>query len=152
MLFPTSGIVRTLALEEEKVSAADDARATRLFGTVDWRRIYDRRVSNEITGAEARSEYVNLMRWRLEGALGYRFTHAFELKNTRGSPLYHMIFATDNDAGTRIMASIYAAAAQRIPEMLKEARDSAQGQLTLDIDASFAPEGYRYEPPWEPGS
>lgn len=39
MLLPTSGIVRTLALEEEKLSDADKARATRLFGTQQWQPI-----------------------------------------------------------------------------------------------------------------
>jgi three-Cys-motif partner protein len=152
MLFPTSGIVRTLALEAEKVSPADEARAGRLFGTDRWRPIYDLRVAGAISGADAREEYVNLMRWRLERDLGYRFTHPFELKNTRGATLYHMIFATDNDAGTRIMESIYNHAAQRVPAMQKEARDRARGQLSLDIDITASGEGYRYEPPWEPRS
>ncbi len=150
MLFPTSGIVRTLALEAEKLSPADEARATRLFGTELWRPIYNLRVAGEIPGADAREEYVNLMRWRLERHLGYRFTHPFELKNTRGATLYHMIFATDNDAGTRIMESIYNAAAARVPEMQKEARDRTLGQLSLDIGVAAVAEGYRYEPPWEP--
>jgi three-Cys-motif partner protein len=150
MLFPTSGIVRTLAFEEEKVSPSHEARATRLFGTNRWRRIYELRVSGEISAAEAREEYVNLMRWRLERNLGYRFSHPFELKNTRGATLYHMIFATDHDAGTRIMESIYAKAAQRVPEMQKEARDRARGQLALALEVGAPGEGYRYEPPWEP--
>jgi three-Cys-motif partner protein len=84
MLFPTSGIVRALALEEEKVSIVDEARATRLFGTGRWRPIHELRVAGAITGGDAREEYVNLMRWRLERDLGYRSTHPFELKNTRG--------------------------------------------------------------------
>jgi len=96
MLFSTSGIVRTLALDEAKVLDADVARATRLFGSDDWKPIYGLRKTAAISAAEAREEYVNLMRWRLERILGYRFTHPFELKNTKGSTLYHMIFATDS--------------------------------------------------------
>ena len=154
MLFPTSGIVRTLALDEAKVSSEDEARATRLLGCEQWRPIYQLRVTNEINAAEARDEYVNLMRWRLENVLGYRFTHPFELKNTKEGTLYHMIFATDNDAGTRIMEAIYADAAKRIPEMLQEAKDRAQGQQTLDlgIELVSSAETYQYEPPWEPRS
>jgi three-Cys-motif partner protein len=128
MLFPTSGIVRTLALEEEKVSDADIARATRLFGTEEWKPIHKLRLAKEVSAAEAREEYVNLMRWRLERVLGYRYAHPFELKNTKGSTLYHMIFATDNDAGTRIMAAIYANAAKRLPDMLEDARNRIRGQ------------------------
>jgi hypothetical protein len=50
----------------------------------------------------------------------------------------------------RIIESIYNNAAQRVPEMQKEARDRSRGQLSLDIDVAAASEGYRYEPPWEP--
>lgn len=152
MLFPTSGIVRTLALEEQKVSEDDTARATRLFGSEDWKPIHQLRLANEISAAEAREEYVNLMRWRLEYSLGYRFAHPFELKNTKGSTLYHMIFATDNDAGTRIMAAIYADAAKRLPDMLEEARNRIRGQQTLDLGLGLIESevGYQYEPPWEP--
>jgi len=153
MLFPTSGIVRTLALDADKVTPADIARANRLFGTTAWRAIYELRAEGEITGEQARAEYVNLMRWRLERELGYRWTHPFEIKNTVGATLYHMIFATDNDAGTQIMRAIYANAAKDIPEMLQEVRDRRRGQLTLELDAPFldaTDAGYQYEPPWEP--
>jgi three-Cys-motif partner protein len=56
MLFPTSGIVRTLALEAQKVSPKDEQRATRLFGTDRWRSVYDLRVADVISGADAREE------------------------------------------------------------------------------------------------
>lgn len=151
MLFPTSGIVRTLALEQEKVSVADIARATRLFGTDQWRTIYDLRLDGSLSAADAREEYVNLMRWRLERVLGYRFAHPFELKNTKGSTIYHMIFATDSDAGTRIMGAIYAKAAKSLPAMRQEALDRRTGQQALDLGSeSVADVGYEYEPPWEP--
>ncbi len=88
------------------------------------------------------------MRWRLERDLGYRWTHPLELRNTRGVPLYHMLFATDNEAGTRIMDR---SAAARIPAMREEARDRARGQIALDLGLDPEPEAmYRYEPPWEP--
>ncbi len=154
LLFPTGGIVRTLALDEAKVSDADVARANRLLGTEQWRPIYELRLRDEISGATARDEYVNLMRWRLERELGYRFTHPFELKNTRGAVLYHMVFATDNDVGTRIMEAIYDNAMRRLRAMLQEARDRASGQQVLDlgVETPRADVGYRYEPPWEPRS
>ena len=151
MLFPSGGLVRTLALEEEKLSASDERRATRLFGNESWRPIYDRRLDGRLAGADARDEYVNLMRWRLERSLGYRWTHPLELRNTRGVPLYHMIFTTDNEAGTRIMEHVYRSAATRIPSMQQEARDRARGQIALDLGLDLDPEAtYRYEPPWEP--
>lgn len=152
ILFPTSGIVRTLALDEAKLSDNDVGRATRMFGTDRWRAIYDLRREHKIGGARAKDEYVNLMRWLLEHQLGYRYTHPFELKNTGGATLYHMIFATDNDAGTRIMTSIYNAAAKTVPQMQREARDRTKGQQTLafDIEVHAPNLGYHYEAPWEP--
>lgn len=153
MLFPTSGIVRTLALEPEKVTSEDEARADRLFGSGDWRPIYELRRANAITAADAREEYVNLMRWRLDRVLGYRFTHPFEVKNSKEGTLYHMIFATDNGAGTRIMERIYDNALKRWPEMRREARDRATGQQVLDLGVEpLDSERYQYEPPWEPPS
>lgn len=149
---PTSGIVRTLALDEAKLSDGDIGRATRLFGTDRWRAIYDLRRARKINGAQAKDEYVNLMRWLLEQQLGYRYTHPFELKNTGGATLYHMIFATDNEAGTRIMTAIYNAAAKTVPQMQQEARDRAKGQqaLAFDVDVHAPELGYHYEALWEP--
>lgn len=154
MLFPSAGIMRTLALESAKLREADMERATRLFGTEDWRPIYELRRFNELSGAEAREEYVNLMRWRLERSLEYRYTHPFELRNMRGGPMYHMIFATDNEAGTRIMTSIYKNAAAAVPEMQREARDRTRGQQAFEFDVEVAgiQASYEYEPPWQPPS
>ncbi len=151
MLFPTSGIIRTLALDDAKVTENDFDRATRLYGSEEWTPIYELRKAGDLSAAEARDEYVNLMRWRLERALQYRTAHAFELKNSK-APLYHMIFATDNEVGTKIMSSIYSNAASQLPEMRQEAKDRAMGQGAFDLgDAHLASnESYRYEPPWEP--
>ncbi len=61
MLFPSGGLVRTLALGEEKLTASDEQRPARLFGDESWRPIYDRRLQGRLAGADAREEYVNLM-------------------------------------------------------------------------------------------
>jgi three-Cys-motif partner protein len=151
LLFPSAGLMRTLALNPAKLSVADARRATALFGTDAWRPIYERRKNGEYDPAEAREQYVNLMRWRLEKDLGYERTHPLELLTAGGQPLYHMIFASDHPAGTRIMTDLYSAAARRMPAMRKEARDRATGQASFDFgEPLLAGEGYRYEPPWEP--
>jgi three-Cys-motif partner protein len=152
LLFPTQGIVRTLALDAGKVRPEDEARATSLLGTEAWRAIYDQRVEGKLSAHDAKEEYVNLMRWRLSENLGYQRTHALELTNTREGTLYHMVFATDNDAGDKIMADIYAKRASQIPQMRQEARDRMRGQATLDLGATHDAEGatYHYEPPWKP--
>jgi three-Cys-motif partner protein len=153
LLFPTQGLIRTLALDESKLKPADEERATKLYGTDAWRVIYDRRVAGTFSAPEAREEYVNLMRWRLTNDLGYAKTHPFELKNTRGGTIYHMVFATDNDAGDRIMSDLYAKTAKLAPAMQQEARDRAKGQATLDLgDVAYVGPGYEYEPPWPPPS
>jgi three-Cys-motif partner protein len=153
LLFPTQGLIRTLALDEDKLRPADEDRASKLYGTDAWRAIYDRRVTGTLSASEAREEYVNLMRWRLTNDLGYAKTHPFELKNTRGGTVYHMIFATDNEAGERIMTDLYAKTAKLVPAMQQQARDRAKGQGTLDLgDTTFTAPGYEYEPPWKPPS
>jgi hypothetical protein len=114
--------------------------------------IYARRVEGTISAKDAKEEYVNLMRWRLSEDLGYQRTHPLELKNTQGGTIYHMIFATDNDAGDKIMGDIYNKTASQMPAMRREARDRKRGQATLDFglgDGSDATT-YHYVPPWEP--
>jgi hypothetical protein len=68
------GVIRTLARDETKMSKADEERATRWLGDESWRAIYAARLRDEID-ATAREEYVNLMRYRLEQDLGYRWTY-----------------------------------------------------------------------------
>lgn len=150
LLFQSPGLVRTLALDPGRLTERDEQRATRLFGDDAWRSIYDRRLAGRLGPADAREAYVNLMRWRLERVLNYRWTHPLELRTTRG-PAYHMLFATDHEAGTRIMEHLYRDAATIFPAMRQEAIDRASGQTALNLEGDLVPEaGYRYEPPWEP--
>src|SRR4051812_8551309 len=62
--------------------------------------------------------------------IGYSTTHPLELTNTKAGPLYHMVFATDHPAGTKIMSSLYTRASKEIPAMRQEARDRATGQAS----------------------
>jgi three-Cys-motif partner protein len=151
MVFQSSGLIRTLALDPEKLRDADAHRATRLFGTGGWRAMYEGRREEDIDGATARAGYVNLMRWRLEQALGYEWTHPLEIKNLKGIPICHMILATDNPAGTNIMGDLYTEAARRIPKMREEAlaeqstfRQERLFEMELEVEA------YTYDPPWDP--
>lgn len=151
MLFPSGGITRTLALNPEKLKPKDAHRATRLFGSDSWRPIYEARSAKKIDGATAREAYVNLMRWRLEQDLGYGWTHPLEIKNLKGIPIYHMILATDNQAGTKIMSDLYTGAASRIPEMREEVlerQQSFQQDRLFDQVAEVRP--YVYESPLDP--
>ncbi len=147
------------------VLESEAAKLNRMYGTEQWRAIFEGKVAGELTAAEAREEYVNLMRWRLEKVLGYEHTHSLEMFNTGKSSIYHMVFATDNDAGNRIMSSLYNTAANEFPEMLKQARRRKK-RLELDatgisslfgdeLDVSTAPLAhgeklYTHSPPWVP--
>ena len=65
-----------------------------------------------------RAEFVNLYRWRLEQVLGYRSTHALQIVNTAGHPVYTLVFATDSTPGDTIMGHLYGSAATTtIPAM-----------------------------------
>lgn len=152
MLFPSQGLIRTLGLQAP-LGDRDASRATLLFGNESWRPIHDLRRRNMIDGADARDEYVNLMRWRLQNDLEYRWTHPLEVKNLRGGPLYHMILATDSKAGTRIMSDLYGKAAKEIPQMrqeiLERIRQPGQGKL-FEPSEALPKHVYEYTPPHEP--
>jgi three-Cys-motif partner protein len=131
MLFPSGGLLRTLALESG-VAARDALRATTLFGNEAWRPIYEAHASGRVAGGEARDAYVNLMRWRLERDLHYRYTHALAIRNEQtNAVLYHMVFATDNDAGNTIMGDLYVKAAGRNERMRAESLAARTGVLRL---------------------
>jgi three-Cys-motif partner protein len=99
-----------------------------MLGTTDWRIAYNARIADELTAGQFRDELTNWMRWKLENSLGYKHTHAFELRNVGGTPVYSMVFATDNDAGNRIMSHLYGEAAKVHPKMREEALALRRGQ------------------------
>lgn len=154
VLLSSAGLMRVLSKDLNKLADEDEQRATWVYGSERWTAIQALRLDDEITPSEAREEFVNLYRWQLERDLGYRWTHALEIKNLRGVPLYHMVFATDHSAGHNIMTWLYNRAAERLPEMQREARDRIGGQLAFELDGGRREplDLYRHEPPWEPPS
>lgn len=134
-----------------------------IFGCHDWWDVYQARKRGEIAPSRARDEYLNLMRWRLERELGYKWTHPLPVHNERGNLLYHMIFATDSEVGTKIMSHLYAKAAGEFPEMRERARrmrtdqkrrEHGVAQLFDDTQLRTPPRPgerfYEHEPPWPP--
>lgn len=148
MLFPVGMFTRNLPLSGN-ARAADRDRLTRVFGTESWGLMYEARVEGGLDADGARFEYVNLMRWRLERELGYRWTHAFDVRNSRNAVLYSMIFATDNEAGHKIMNDTYRKFAARFPQMAQEARQRHSPQEALFTLAPDTPE-YLHTPPLPP--
>lgn len=151
MLFASPAIMRIAGLDPERAVADADGRLTGLFGGDGWRPIVEARRKRRIGADQAREAFVNLMRWRLAHDLAYQRTHVLEFKNTRGVPLYHMVFATDNEAGDRIMANLYATAANRNQDMAQDAQAHGSGaQQSLFAPSQVSPLSYRATPPTDP--
>jgi three-Cys-motif partner protein len=158
VLFPSGGLLRNLALDDRKLLPGHVAKATSLFGSDAWKRIYQARTAQQIDGQEARERYVNLYRWQLEQDLGYRRAHPIEVKDNRDRPIYHLIFATDSDPGDKIMSHLYGDALTSWPQMREQARRRSPGgeQLPLlegpESAATFRTKAYSYEPAVDPAS
>ena len=163
LLFAHGMFTRNLPLDGN-ISPAWEERMTRMFGIECWIDIYEARRSERLDASGARTEYVNLMRWRLENQLGYKWTHTLQVFNEQNSPLYHLIFATDNKAGNRIMTHLYKKALGEFPIMrekakeLREIRDKEKsGENPLfnireagEVASPGAEIAYVHEPPWDP--
>lgn len=148
-----------------QINAAYAARVDRMFGTTVWRHILNARRSDEIEPAEARSELINLMRWRLESDLGYATTLPLQIPDDEGRPLYTMIFATDHSVGNKIMRSCFAVAREQVDRMKKvkkvrEAESSAKATGAQSLFGDDDPvdlvqgiddgSGLPEIPPWRP--
>jgi three-Cys-motif partner protein len=133
LLFAPSMLPRGLAVDDHGGEFAE--RITQMYGSQEWLDAYEARRRGLLSPGELRDELLNLMRWRLENVLGYKVTHHFEMKNTHGSPLYNMIFATDNDAGEKIMKHIYGKAASQRPIMQREAAARREAEREAESNA-----------------
>jgi three-Cys-motif partner protein len=115
ILFPTDmGFVRLAPDHPELV--------TRIYGHDRWKDVYARRSADELTPEQARGEYVRLYAEGLT-SLGYRTVLDRQITKSNGSPMYFLIFATDNDAGEKIMDWVFDRVRIRVLEEL--------GQTTL---------------------
>jgi three-Cys-motif partner protein len=160
LLFAPSMLPRGLASEDAGAIERFAGRITNMYGTEEWRQAYAARQFGRLNGSGLRDELLNLMRWRLEDVLGYRVTHSFGMKNTRGREIYNMVFATDHPAGERIMNHIYGKAAEAQPFMQAEAAAKVQAEKEerSGVVGLFPPPPkpvesvklYQHRPPWPP--
>lgn len=121
MLFPVPLFQRMLP-KTGTVRQEDNDRITLMYGTPEWHAILAAKLDGEISATDAREEYVNLMRWRLEQNLGYSWTHSLLVNNESNRPIYYMVFATDSDPGKKIMRDLYEKAQVTFPKMIEENR------------------------------
>lgn len=159
MLLPEPALSRVLGLQGVRGQSSADLLSN-LYGSDDWIAIHQRRRSGDLSPDQARAEFVNLLRWRMERVLGYRTTHALQLHNVSNQPVYTMVFATDAEVGDAIMRDIYDhAMVHEIPTLRAHAlsarqtkREQERGLTRLfDPGAPLLPSSrYEYTTPWEP--
>jgi hypothetical protein len=134
ILFPTGPFRRTMPTDPGSEEAPPGARddADRLFGNDRWREIYAAQRAGAITGEESWMHYVDLYRLGLL-KLGYPYTCVIEVKNTRNVVLYHLVFATENNTGKRIMRDVQRRARTILPAMVEDekAARKAGGAIRL---------------------
>ena len=134
ILFPTGPLRRTLPSDPTKEAAPDSVMTEidRLFGNDRWREIYEAQRSGAISGEDSWMHYVELYRLGLVG-LGYTYTSVIEVRNTRNVVLYHLVFATTNATGKKVMKDVQGKARRVLPAMVEDERRarSAKGHRTL---------------------
>jgi three-Cys-motif partner protein len=90
---------------------------TRIFGHEDWREIHERRQSNALSPDQARGEYVHMYAEGLR-RLGYKIVLDRQITKASHQPMYFLVFATDHDAGERIMDYCFDQVRIRVQEEL----------------------------------
>jgi three-Cys-motif partner protein len=135
ILFPTDmGFVRLAPDYPDKV--------TRIFGHDQWLSIFEARRAGKISADEARGQYVRMYADGLRG-LGYGTVLDRQIATQSGQPMYFLIYATDHDAGQRIMDHCFDAVKLRVVEELGQATlfpaASTPRRRRLDADKSSEP-------------
>lgn len=111
ILFPLDMALLRLMPVTKSISEKDKDAVSEMFATQDWWDIYQARLSGEIEPAMARAGYLELYRKDLK-ALGYAHVISRPVVLRRGAGMrhqdvYHLFFASDHDAGERIMRHIF---------------------------------------------
>lgn len=158
----------TMIAREARRSEEFRQRVSNLYRGDDWRRVLRALDARKIKAEEYRQEMVNLMRFQLETVLGYQYTHRIPMTmSTNKMTIFDMVFATDHDAGDKIMRHLYNKAAQREPEMMRQAQVAKAdkdaeaagmiglfdvGELSVKPSDSLGQVLWTPEPTWDPAS
>lgn len=102
VLFPYDMVAKRWFSLEELSDTYD-----RFFGTNEWQRELSESEKAGEEPLQKRQRFLRLYTSRLRG-LGYRHVEAYGPLTHRRRPLYHFIFAGDNDTGHRIMNDVWA--------------------------------------------
>ena len=109
VLFPSSWLMRLLP-RKGIVNPRHTTILDRLMPEPGWRDVYELRRSRRISPSEAKDRYVELYRQGFQ-ALGYRaFSHPVQAPRIPGGKRlerYQLIFATEHEAGAKIMLDVF---------------------------------------------
>lgn len=138
LLFGESFLPRGLGVHRQDDAFAE--RVEKMFGTAEWNEIWQARLRGALEPGRAKHELINLMRWRLQHELGYSTTLPLQIVSHGGKPLYTLIFATDHDAGDKIMRSVFSGAQSDLDAMVARHRTRTKlrkRDTDLDMEGLF---------------
>ena len=111
ILFPLQMcVLRLLNFKTGRIPRSHARKLEAMLGAESpWREIWQKRLMGLITTPEeTRAAFLDSYCHQIK-RLGYRHVLAREVMDRRGRPLYYLLFASDIDAGKRIMRHEYAA-------------------------------------------
>lgn len=117
--FPVGMAIQRLLKRSGEFTAKEREKLDAYFGTGEWFDLLYRRHENLFGHdstekvREAGDVLVHWYRARLKKAFGYA-SSAREIQNTRGAPLYYLIFAGPNRTGLRIANNVLEQGARRV--------------------------------------
>lgn len=104
--FSTPGAARTGGVQATGYVEKAEARLARLFGNDAWRDVADLQDEGALAPGEAGKRYLALYESQLRN-LGYKTVLSRPSLRQDGVLVYHMVFASANEAGASIMASAF---------------------------------------------
>jgi hypothetical protein len=110
ILFPLRMSLLRLLSVGDALSEQSATRWDSTLGNHDWFAIYGARLAGEIDPTEAQRRYLELYIAGLK-SIGYKYVTSSVITGPRAvglkrQEMYHLIFATDSDAGFRIMGDV----------------------------------------------
>ena len=102
--FSTPGAARSAGVTADGYAEINETRLNRAFGSDAWKVIAAPQQSGQLKPGEAGKRYLELYEEQLRG-LGYTTVLHRQAVRVDGNLVYHLVFASANDAGRNIMAA-----------------------------------------------
>lgn len=101
--FSTPGTARSAGVRQDAYADMNERRLNSLFGNDSWKAIAERQQRHSLRPNEAGRLYLDLYKDQLRG-LGYSTVLERPAIRSDGGLVYHLVFASANDAGRNIMS------------------------------------------------